>query len=286
MVSSIGLAVILAAILYVCATETHNETHKCEDILVHDKPHKKHIVSKGLNRPYQLAFDKHEHRIFFSHNIGSDNEDEFEIGYIEKNQMLPKTVASVINGFAIAVDNNDDVIYYGGSEGIYKENLKGMEAVNDTKKVHEVVKGHNIWDMFYKHALYFITYPTQHLYKLTSKNEIERQKHVHEEIYQFAIDGHDDTFITNETGLFLIKNETKERILYKGPKVFRAIEINNKGTAYFSGKNGIYVANKTHHALDLVVKVKNIFGLAFDNDDNIIYSNPHAIVKLLPGKCD
>ncbi|XP_047514581.1 ommochrome-binding protein-like [Pieris napi] len=262
-----------------CTVYSNEEKKKCEEVTVHDKPHRKHVLSMGLNRPYQLAFDKHHNKLFFSHNVGSDEEDAFEIAYIEKDQMIPKVVSSVKNGFAIAIDNKDGVIYYGGSDGIYKEHLKEKNAI-----IHEVLKEHNVWDMFFKHSLYFITYPLQHLYKLNEK-KVEHQKYIHEKIYQFVIDGNDDIFITNETGLFLIKNGTEDRIFYKGPKVFRAIEVNNKGVAYFCSKNGIYVPNKKDHTLDMIARVKHIFGLAFDTDDNIIYSDPHEIVKLLPEKC-
>ncbi|CAK1548419.1 unnamed protein product [Leptosia nina] len=279
MVPTMKITIVCVVLLFSSA-HSHTET-KCEEMMVHDKPHKKHVLSMGLNRPYQLAFDKHNQRLFFSHNVGRDDEDAFEIGYIEKDKMVPTIVQSVKNGFAIGIDNKDAIIYYGGSDGIYKQHLKENNAT-----VYEVLKEHNVWDMFFKHALYFITYPLQHLYKLDEKNKTaEHQTHIHEKIYQFAIDGHNDMFITNETGLFLIKNGTHERIAYAGPKVFRAIEINNEGVAYFCGKNGIYTANKNNHTLDMVVKIKHVFGLTFDGDDHIIYSDSHEIVKLLPEKC-
>ncbi|CAG4923947.1 unnamed protein product [Colias eurytheme] len=274
------LAILCVFVLFSTAY-SNEERIKCEEVNVYDKPHQKHVLSMGLNRPYQLAFDKHQHRTFFSHNVGLDNEDSFEIAYVEKGEMIPKVVHDVKNGFAIAIDNKDGVIYYGGSEGIKKEHLKEKNST-----IHEVLKNHNVWDMFYKHALYFITYPLQHLYKLLPKNEVEHQKHIHEEIYQFVIDGHNDIFITNKTGLFLIKNGTDERIHYKGPKIFRAIEVNNEGKAHFCGKNGIYTANKADHTLVMIAEIKHIFGITFDSDDNIIYSDPHEIVKLVPGTCE
>lgn len=259
-----------------------NPIKDCKEVQLHNKPHVKHVIGLGLNRPYQLAYDHKEHKVFFSYNVGNDTEDTFQIGYIKKDHLKHENVPDVKNGFAIAVDSKDDVIYFGGSDGIYKLHLKPNSTV------HKIVSGHNIWDMFFKHHLYFINYPSQHLYKCIhgkSGVEVEHQKHIHEKIYQFVIDGDDDTFITNETGLYRIKNGTEHRIFYGEPTIFRAIEVNNKGVAYFSAKDGIYVANKTSNTLDIVARIKNIFGLAFDNDDNIIYSSPYEIIKLLPERC-
>ncbi|XP_026484564.2 ommochrome-binding protein-like [Vanessa tameamea] len=280
---------ILLIIFLVCVTSAKSNDSekspekKCEGIHVHDKFHKKDVIGIGLNRPYQLAYDHGDHKIFFSYNTGKDDEDSFEIGYIEKGHIKHKVLPSVENGFAIAIDNKDNLVYFGGSEGIYKQHLK-----TNGSKVEKVISHHNIWDMFFKHHLYFIEYPSQKLYKCEhdkTKIKIEHQKVIHEKIFQFAIDGDDDMFITNETGLYRIKNGTDHRIHYDGPKIYRAIEIDNKGVAHFSGQNGIFIVNKENDTLEKIAHIKNIFGLAFDNNNNIVYSDPHEIVKLLPEEC-
>lgn len=265
------------------ANSSSDGKEKCEGIYVRDKFHKKVVIGMGLNRPYQLAYDQHNHKIFFSYNVGKDDEDSFEIGYIEKGHIKHKVLKEVENGFAIAINNNDNVVYFGGSEGIYKQHLKTNDSV-----IEKILSHQNIWDMFFKHHLYFIAYPSQKLYKYEhshNKTIPERQKSIHEKIFQFAIDGDEDKFVTNETGLFRIKNGTDNRIFYEGPKVYRAIEIDNKGVAHFSGQNGIFIVNKKNDTLEKIAHVKNIFGLAFDNNNNIVYSDPHEIVKLLPEEC-
>ncbi|CAH2099740.1 unnamed protein product [Euphydryas editha] len=274
---------LIAAATLSDANSSTADKEKCEGIHVRDKFHKKVVIGMGLNRPYQLAYDHHNHKIFFSYNIGKDDEDSFEIGYIEKGHIKHKVLKEVENGFAIAINNNDNVVYFGGSDGIYKLHLKTNDSVTEKILSHQ-----NIWDMFFKHHLYFIVYPSQKLYKYEhSKNKTkpEHQKSIHEKIFQFAIDGDDDKFITNETGLYRIKNGTDHRIFYEGPKIYRAIEIDNKGVAHFSGQNGIFVANKKNDTLEKIAHVKNIFGLAFDSNNNIIYSDPHEIVKLVPEEC-
>ncbi|XP_041973787.1 ommochrome-binding protein-like [Aricia agestis] len=272
------------ALFFMCLTTpllAHDNNTKCEEIEVRGVPHRKIVLGKGINRPYQLAYDQKDHKVFYSYNTGEDDEDSFAIGYIEKNHTRHNGTEEVENGFAVAINHKDNIIYFGGSGGVYEHHLNKKDS-----KIENIDKTHNVWDMFFKKHLYFINFPFQHLYKYDhEKKKFQRQRHIHEKIYQFAIDGDDDVFLTNETGLYIIKNGTDHRNYIEGPKVYRAIEINNKGEAYFSGQNGIYVAHKHNNTLHKIAHVKNIFGITFDHDDHIIYSDPHEIVKLLPEKC-
>lgn len=272
--------IVLFLLCLVCAIEgeiTKGNT-KCEGIHVNGVFHKKHLITNGLNRPYQMSISKIHNTIFFSYNMGGDDEDKFEIGYLKKGEKVPTPVTEVKNGFATTIDHEHGMVYLGGSEGIYAHKL------DEHLIITHVVKEHNIWDLFYKNHLYFISYPSQRLYR-KHENGSELVEHIKEKIYQFAIDGDDDTFISTANGVFQIKNGTNERTLFTGPSIFRAIEVNHQGVAHFCGQHGIYVANKDINALEEIAHIKNIFGLTFDENNNIIYSDPHEIVKLLPDTC-
>ncbi|XP_013193171.2 ommochrome-binding protein [Amyelois transitella] len=273
-VRDMNLFLILYSVIAVVVAK-HTSDHKCDGFLVHGKCHKAEVLTNGLNRPYQLSYSNSTDRLYFSYNVGFQNTSTFEIGYIDigKHQKIP-TPVNVTNGFATAIDHKNDIIYFGGSEGIFMDNL------TDSKDIHPVHLKFDVWDLFYRHHLYFIRYPTMRLYKISKGPRL--QKHIHEKIYQFVIDKDEDIFITNKTGLFMIKNGTNERILFKGAQIFRAIEINHEGNAYFCGQNEIYVANKHHHILEKIADKKDIFGLTFDSENNIIFSDPDQIVRLTP----
>lgn len=272
----------ILSVVFICSAElimiNHDHDPNCEGFYVSGKFHKKHIIANGLNRPYQLSIYNNHHTIYFSYNVGRDDEDKFEIGYLKKNQKEPTPIPEVKNGFATTIDHHHGISYLGGSEGIYAHEYTNPDEIK------HVLKEHNIWDMFYKEHLYFIVYPSQRLHK-KHENGSELVEHINEKIYQFAIDGDEDIFITTANGVFQIKNGTKERISFTGPNIFRAIEVDHQGVAHFCGQNGIYVANKDNNALEEIAHIKNIFGLTFDEEDHIIYSDPHEIVKLLPDTC-
>ncbi|XP_053601361.1 ommochrome-binding protein-like [Plodia interpunctella] len=251
-------------------------TKHCDGVIVHEKCHKAEVLTDGLDRPYQLSYANLTDSLYFSYNIGFHNTSSFAIGFINigKHQKIP-TPVNVTNGFATAVDHENNIVYIGGSAGIFMDDLDHDSNSTKLKPVH---LNCDIWDLFFKHHLYFISYPKMRLFKIEN-NKAELQDHIHEKIYQFVIDKDEDIFITKKGGLFMIRNGTNERILIKGAKTFRAIELNRDGEAYFCGQNEIYIANKHHHVLEKIAKVKNIFGLTFDSKNNMIISDPLQIIK-------
>jgi hypothetical protein len=271
---------IFLCVLHVLYAKHTKEKKKCEGIQVDGKVHEEEVLINGIDRPYQLSYHglNKSYELYFSYNTGRHNESSFEIGYSKKGWVLPSPIKNVTNGFATAINHRHGTIYFGGSNGIYIQNI------STPGKVRLLIEGYDIWDMFFKDELYFISFPKRQLHKHCSNNT-EIQKHLHNKIFHFAIDGDEDQFVTNKTGLYMIKNGTHHPIHLKGPTIFRAIEVNNKGIAHFCGQNEIYVVDKKDHKLREIASIKNIFGLTFDEEDNIIYSDPHQIVRLLPKSC-
>lgn len=254
----------------------------CEGVHVRGNLHRRRFLFSGVNRPYHLVSYNHAHQIFYSCNVGDDTKDTFEIQYVTVNDTKPNTVHGVTNGFALALDEHNKKIYFGGSDGIYEADLETLEAPK------HMIKKHNIWDLFYhKNHLYFIDYPHQRIHSHDLKGNKTKIKHEHikEKIYQFVIDGDGDEFITMPGGVYEIKKGSNETTHYSGPTKFRAVEVNHKGVVHFAATTGIYVAHKQNHTLSEIASIRNVFGLAFDAEDNIIYSNAHQIIKLVPHDC-
>nr|XP_004924652.1 ommochrome-binding protein [Bombyx mori] len=270
--------VLFSVLITVYGKEAHKkkEDVSCDGVYLHGKFHRKEVLSNGVNRPYQLSY--YNNTVFFSQNIGDDKKDTFEIAYVRHGQMMPEAINKTTNGFATTVDRKHELIYFGGSDGVYVHNFK------EPGEIKHIIKYHDIWDMFFYKHLYFIVYPSLRLHKKVG-DIIEIIEHIQEKIFQFAVDGDDDIFITTRDGLYEIKNGTSERILYEGPKIFRALEVNHDGVAFFCGQNAIYIADKEKYKLEVVAHIRNVFGLTFDDDNNMIYSNPHEIIRLLPEDC-
>lgn len=250
---------------------------KCDTIEIQGKQHSKFTWLQNIDHPYHLAFDKHKEMLYFSYNYGSNEEDTFQVAYVEKKAPHKVHNISIANGFATAIDQENHVVYIGADRGIYK--------YHPDKHENKKINNKNIWSMFLKKELYFITYPKQQLYKINvHKNESKSSKVKHNidgKIYLYGIDGNNNEYFTNNTGLYKIKNGTNDIIHYEGEKIFRALAVNNKGEIHFAGKNGIYVTHKHNHTLEEIAHIRNIFGLTFDQDDNIIYSDAHNIITVL-----
>ncbi|XP_063372479.1 ommochrome-binding protein-like [Cydia amplana] len=271
---------LLAALVAIVTAGEHKL--KCKTVSVRGKIHKKDVLATGINRPYQLSMYKHEHKIFFSYNVGKNEEDTFEIGYIKKGEKNVTAIKEVFNGFASAVDEENHHVYLGGSKGIYKLNLK-----NNNETLENIVSGYNIWYMFFYKHLYFIDFPSQNLY--VYKKNATKVHYIKDKIYQYVIDKDGDQFITTDKGLYRIKEGSSaghDRHQYSDIKLFRGAALDNTGHAYFCSNHSIYATNKNNHTLVEIAYVRNVFGITFDNQDNIVYSDPKNIVKLLPGNCD
>ncbi|XP_028175953.1 ommochrome-binding protein-like [Ostrinia furnacalis] len=294
---------ILIIVLSVTFAEHINTTEDTEKkalregiINVHGKPHMELTVIDGVNRPHHLSYYKPRivslfQVVYFSYNVGQQNESTPTIGYtVEPGNPTAKIhkISTVKNGFATAIDYANDIIYLGGSEGIYTNKICALTTrvgslLGGLSEPYLFIPNRNIWDLFFKDNLYFIEFPSRSLYKVSSNsNQVELQSQIHEKLYQFVIDGDGDTFLSNKSGLFMIRKDTNNRIHIKGAKVFRAFKVSRKGVAYFCGKNKIYVADKEKESLVKIASIKNITGLTFDYDNNMYFSDPHRIAKLLP----
>lgn len=283
MIPRINLSVICVIIFILIESidkTVSNKNDECENsVLVKGKKHKKVVWVENIDRPYQLAFYQHKEILFYSYNVGIEEEDTFKIAYLHKHSYEHHDL-EIENGFATAVDDENHVVYFGGNLGIYK-----YHPDKNRTRAEKILSKYNVWTMFFRKKLYFIKYPIQRLYELDvhhNKSIPERVKHIHEKIYLYGIDGNHHQYITNDTGLYQIKNGSSERIRYHGEHVFRGMAVDKKGEIYFCGKHGIFVANHHNHTLQEILHVRNIFGLTFDNHNNIIYSNPYEIVTLYP----
>lgn len=288
------ILLIFVGVNYVAAASKnlkHLKKTKCAEnvgIRVNGKNHEQKVLINGLDRPYQLSYYEvtaTDYVVFFSYNIGNYSESTFAIGYSAKGNLLPVPITKVKNGFATAANHKERLVYLGGSDGVYVHDVKTRIGGNETL-VSLLIPNHDIWDLFYRDEhLYFIAFPSRRLHKHYS-GKTELQEHIHEKLYNFVIDDDGDTFINNKTGVYMIKKDSKHRIHMKGPKVFRAFEVDRRGIAHFCGQNGVYVADKDKQELNEIAKIDNIFGLTFDKDNNMIYSDPHQIVKLEAKDCE
>jgi hypothetical protein len=250
----------------------------CDGVIVNGVYHEKDIIKEDLDRPYMLDVDYSTNTLYFSYSMKQDD-DVFRTAKIELDSKEFSEI-DIINGFAQSVDEENNDVYIGSNDGIYKYD-------HDTNTAEFIgQRGSDIWTIFYKDVLYYSEFPSQFLYTLINGTVVRFKDLEDTKVDHFIIDNEDVMFYTNSSGLYSQKMGTKDAIFYEefpnvGP---RGITTDKNGNVYICLRDGIYAVDKKDTSLKKTVDVDDCFGLAFDKDDRIIYADWKSIIRLKPNK--
>lgn len=247
------------------------EEKPCDGVNINGLYYDKEILKDEIDRPYLLAVDYSSNNLYFSYNV---NEEEFRSARLNLNTKEFSNIEGITNGFAHTVDQETHDIYIGGSDGIYKYDYGNNKA--------ELIagKGIDIWRVYFNGVLYYSEFPNQFLYMLVDGESRRFPDLEDTKVYDFVIDKDDDIFFTNATGLFSQKKGTKNATLYVENPVMRSLTTDKEGNVYACLQDGIYVANKAATSMDKIIEIDDGFGLTFDNDNNIVYSDAKRLIRL------
>lgn len=277
------LILLLSCIILVQAAVIKEED-SCDGVVVNGVYHDGEVLKAELDRPYSLAVDRTTDTLYFSYSI--QNEDNMsKSAKIDLKTKEFKTIDDVPNGFAQAIDQKSHEVYIGGCDGVYKYNPTSH------KSEFIGVKGANIWNIFYKDVLYYSEFPSQFLYTFSDGQSTRFVDLQDTKVDGFIIDDDDEIFFTNATGFYGQKKGTDNATLYMelSDNGARGITTDMKGQVYVCFQEAIFVVNKKKQELDKVADMYDAFGLAFDNENNMIYADATKVVRLTPNRnshCD
>lgn len=270
------LFIILCGLISIQAGVIKDQ-NECEGVNITGVSYESETLKEDLDRPYLLAVDYSTNNLYFSYNVKED-EDDFRSARLNLNTKEFNNIEGVANGFAQAVDQRTHEVYIGGSDGIYKYDY----GLNKAELVGE--RGSNIWTLYFKEVLYYSIFPYQFLYVLEDGQPRRFRDLEDTKVDHFVIDNEDDIFFSNNTGLYSQKKGTKNAVLYKENPVLRSLTTDINGNVYACLQDGIYAVRKSSTSLEKVVELSDGFGLAFDNDNNIVYSDASRLVRLKANK--
>lgn len=231
------------------------------------------LLIENLGRPYNLVLHKFSNILFFSHTIHNGTEVDFEIMSYDMSKKEIQKVEGIPGGYAIAYDPGNDDVYFGGHDGIYKYNFLNKSAEFFAEE------GKSIWGLFVRKNFYYIEYPTQKLYVLVNEKFVQVAEAVNIEVDNFFVSKHNDIYFANKTALYKVEKNSKNTIVLSDEITVRQIVEDSYGDIYFSG-NGIYVENKPYFSVKKVADI-DVFGIAFDENDYVMYSDRNAIYRLV-----
>ncbi|XP_072933801.1 ommochrome-binding protein-like [Epargyreus clarus] len=271
------LLVILSSVLIIQARMVLDKT-TCDGVIIDNQIYDLEVLKQDLDRPFLLATDYSRNTVYFSYSLNLQD-DSFKSAYINLNTKEFGNI-DVENGFAQSVDQKTHDVYIGGGDGIYKYDEKSK------KSQFFGAKNDSIWAVYYKDVVYFSDFPQQFLYSIIDGETVRVKDFEDTKVEHFIIDNDDVFFYTNYTGLYSQKKGTKDAVLYKEfPQGgVRGITMDMNGKVYVCQQDGIYSVEKDSVTLKKLVDLDDGFGVAFDNENNIIYSDATNVNRLKPNK--
>ncbi|XP_045506693.1 ommochrome-binding protein-like [Colias croceus] len=269
------LPLLLAA---VAKHDARNEQTICDGLIFHDVYHDQHILLKNLGRPNNLVMHRFTGTLFFSQTIQRGTDVDFVImacQIYEKNAPCQE-IMGVAGGYAIAYDEGNDDIYFGGHNGIYKYNFLKKSAEFFAEE------GKSIWGLFIQKNFYYIEYPTQKLYVYQNERFMQVAEAMNIEIDNFFISKKGEVYLSNKTALYKVEKMSKYIVMIDDEVAVRQIIDDSYGDVYFCGADGVYLEDKPYNRIKKIADINKAFGMTFDEKDNVIYSDERAIYALRP----
>ncbi|CAK1587305.1 unnamed protein product [Parnassius mnemosyne] len=223
--------------------------------------------------PNQLAVNKLTNTVYFSYDSGQG---EYIPAAVQIDTKKVTILKGVKDAFAVTNDPINNEMYFGGSNGIYKYN----PALQSLKRL--TLKNLDIWWLFFKRLIYFIRFPSLNVYYYHNRSVKPLIPLKNVTVNQFVLDNDENIFFINGTGLYGIKNGKSDIILLRDNPRFLGMAANNKGHVYLCSENEIFVISKMIQKVKKIVNIQGVLGMTFDKDNNMIYSDSHEIVRLLP----
>ncbi|XP_038222667.1 ommochrome-binding protein-like [Zerene cesonia] len=223
--------------------------------------------------PNQLAVDKLTNTLYFSFDAGQG---EYLPAALQLDTKRLTVLKGVKDAFAMASDEENGEVYFGGSHGIYRYN----PTLRTLKRL--LVKNLDIWWLVLKKRLYFIRFPSLKAYFYANRSVNGVYKLNNYTVNQFVFDSEDNIFFINGSGLFGIKNNDTSPILLRDYPRFLGMAIDNSSHVYLCSENSIYVISRIVQKVKKIVSVAGVLGICFDRDNNLIYSDSHELVRLMP----
>lgn len=248
---------------------------KCNRIKIGENWYDREILWSHFGRPYSLYIHKSSNGLFFSYSSSETYSDvDFQLAYYDINTRDYQTIAGIRDGCSVAIDQANDEIYLGGTDGIYKYNM--LTRLADFYKE----KGKNVWTLFYRRNLFYISYPEQKLHIEMDGRFAVVKEFENIEIDHFHVATNDDIYYANKSGLFMYDKKNMQTEVINELLTVRQIVEDNDGDLYICTNFGVFVDVK-FEGLKKILDFKNVHGLAFDKDNNFIYSDETSIVRLL-----
>lgn len=226
-------------------------------------------------------FDRKTGDIYFSHVSRSDDFDNREIMACNIKEETCRSVEGISGGFAVAYDKDNDELFFGGNDGVYKYNFSEKVArrigVNG-KAVYDVEISGNYF--------FYVVYPKKELYVVKDLDFKHPKKFIDAEVENVLLTKSFNLYLSNITALYKIEpphSPDKKPVVINDQFHVRQLVKKINGNVYICTFEGIYETKENSRKAVKVCDLDKPFGMAF-YESMILYSDEHGIHSLVLSK--
>ncbi|XP_038218914.1 ommochrome-binding protein-like [Zerene cesonia] len=236
-------------------------------------PFREHIVI------HKLAILRSTNTLYYSFEPNISDEEYYKVGFINLDDPVNSTIISggkyIMNFGTFDVDQENGLVYLGGSDGIYVLDTKSYKVAPYSSR------GDSVLSLFYKGHVYFVRYGEYRIVKKKGDNFDVIVEHM--PVKNFVVNKDYVIVFVSMYGLFATKND--ETVWLSKNSYFRGLAINLDDEIYVWWLDGIYkitIDKKLADSrVDKVIELEDIDALTFDNDNNFLFTSGRSLYKLL-----
>lgn len=251
-------------------TTCYNVSH----VLDLQAPFRKKIVI------HKIGIQRSVNRLYYSFEPAIEDVEYYKVGFVNLDNQNESAVISsqnlIINFGTFDIDQDNGLVYLGGSDGVYVLDTKANEISPFSSR------GDSIESIFYKNNVYFVL--DNDLGIIVKKGDNFQTLLEYIPVKNFVVNKYNVIVFLNRFGLHVGKGETVYRLSRNA--FFRGITIDLDGTVFAWWIDGIYkvIIDKNLHYSKLVkhVDITSIGAMTFDNENNIMFTVDKGLYRMTP----
>lgn len=251
-------------------TTCYNVSH----VLDLQAPFRKKIVI------HKIGIQRSVNRLYYSFEPAIEDVEYYKVGFVNLDNQNESAVISsqnlIINFGTFDIDQDNELVYLGGSDGVYVLDTKANEISPFSSR------GDSIESIFYKNNVYFVL--DNDLGIIVKKGDNFQTLLEYIPVKNFVVNKYNVIVFLNRFGLHVGKGETVYRLSRNA--FFRGITIDLDGTVFAWWIDGIYkvIIDKNLHYSKLVkhVDIASIGAMTFDNENNIMFTVDKGLYRMTP----
>lgn len=241
----------------------------CSQVYFANRYYKLELLKEGLNNIQELKINRNDNTLYFIIDQLTEWPTKV-LGYLNIDTKESGLIDGVRNATAIAIDQDYNRVYVGGSDGIYR--------INEKKKPEILPIRDSIHSMFFKNVLFYTNKRKQaYIYENNFINPVFELKGIEAE--NILLDDDSNIFFTEGKILFRVRLGTKAINSHEKYRV-DVISTDTYFKPYICTKEGVYVYNKYKYVFDKVSSITYLKALTFGKNDEPIFGAFDKLIRL------